>query len=122
MPNLIEATTVKEYASAVGNVLIRNLKKEFILYCLAFFPAAMGGPATIILTFAFGWIFDWVEKNAIFAAFCKYTDFRVGHQGTEFGKAIYLEIQAKKGGNIEDIKKAELEADRLFDNFVVISR
>lgn len=114
--------TLKEYAAATADVLIRKLKKDFIAEMISLLPFIPAGPAGIILNFLFGWIFDWILKQGVFLGFCVYTDLRVAHQGTELGAAIRAEIMAKKGGSADEIKKAEEEADRLFDNAVVIGR
>lgn len=121
MPNLSAVTTLEEYAKAAGAVLIRKLKADFLKYAISLLPFSIGGPFAPMIMYLCGWIFDWIEKQAIFLAWCKYTDFRVAHQGSELGKAIYSEIQIKKNGSADEIKKAEEITDKLFDDFVIIS-
>ncbi len=121
MPDLTVSTTLEEYAKAAGSVLIRNLRSQFLVYALSFLPASLAGPLGPLANYVFGWIFDWVEKQAAFQVFCKYSDFRVAHQGTDLGHAIYLEIIAKKTGDKNAILEAEKNADKHFDDFVIIS-
>ncbi len=128
MPNPEDGTTfqlsvtAEDMAKAGAAVLIRKLKSEFIAYVISFLPAIFAGPFAPIVSLVAGFVFDWVEKQAVFIAYCKYTDIRVNSQGTELSKAIYLEIQAKRGGDKDEITKAEKIADLLFDKFVVIGR
>jgi hypothetical protein len=113
---------MEEYAKAAGEVLIRQLKKKFLVYVISFLPASFAGPLAPVVSYLASWIFDWVSKQTEFLIFCKYTDFRVAHQGTDLGNAILKEIIAKKGGNLDEILKAEMDADIAFDNFVILSR
>ena len=116
------AITLKDYSQALANVIIRQLKQKFIAYILGILPASIAGPLSPLFVFLFGWIFDWMEKQTEFLLFCKYTDFRVAHQGNELSIQILKEIVAKKGENIDEIRKAEEEADRAFDKFVTLSK
>jgi hypothetical protein len=112
--------TLNDYTQAAANVLIRALRDDFITYVVAFLPIGVAGLLTPLIALVAGFIFDWVGKQAAFMAFCKYTDFRVAHQSSVLGIAIYNEIQAKREGNLDAILQAEKDADIAFDNFVTL--
>jgi hypothetical protein len=116
-----ENTTLEEYSKIAANILIRNLKGNFVTYILTLLPPSLSIALSPLVGYLTGWVFDWTEKQIAFQAFCKYTDFRVAHQGSKLGRSIYSEIQAKKGGNKDEIIKSEKDTDKLFDSFVILS-
>lgn len=122
MGNNLLNFSLKEYTSALADVVVRQLKKEFFAYLLRLLPAAASGPLYFILNFVYGWVFDWLVKAASFQILCKYADFRVVLQGSDLGAAITAEIIAKRGGDANAIKKAQEQADKAFDDFVIVSR
>lgn len=109
--------THDQYVSLIKETALSVGKQAVMRYLVTQFPWMGAALINPIIGLVVGYILGVAIKYTEFGAFFQYTDLRVGNQAKSFEEAAIKNQLAQASGNKEEIRRAEIELIKAFDNF-----